>query len=60
MKASGHVEGTTVFPNRLIPVSGSSAMDVAYVNVYEPDRFQVYMDDESLLQSEINHCLFDN
>ena len=64
---SGHVEGTTVFPTRLIPASGSSLIDVAY----DPEnddhdrerdgiRFQVYMDDETLLQSEINQCLLVN
>ena len=52
------------FPTRLNPASGSSLIDVAYVDEDHPRRggirFLVYMDDETLLQSEINHCLFDN
>ena len=64
---SEHVEGTTVFPTRLIPSGGSCLIDVAYVpkdDEYEDYekvvtlRFQVYNDDETFLQSEINQCLF--
>lgn len=54
----GLVEGTTVFPNRIMPSSGSCLIDVA--QVYEGVRFQIYKDDETLLQSEINQCLFGN
>ena len=56
----------TVFSTRLNPASGSSLVDVAYVEeeeVYHKDqgiRFQVYMDDETLLQSEISECLSGN
>ena len=49
------------FPTRLNPASGSSLIDVAYVDEDHPRRggirFLVYMDDETLLQSEISECL---
>lgn len=52
---SGHLEGTSVYPTRYLPEAGSYCIDVLQKS--GGVRFQVYMDDETLLQSEITQCL---
>ena len=58
-----------LYPIRFSQNSGSSLKDVAYVQNEEEDevrdahmgvRFQVYMDDETLLKTEFIECLYGN